>query len=178
MKGGDGVTEPAKKLPAEASEMERLMKLYGDRLLRLCFLYLKDRQLAEDAVQDTFIKVYQNYVSFLHEASEKTWITRIAINVCKNYLGGRWFRQTADSELLETIPAPDETEAALESEMLLRAILQLSEKNREIILLYYYQELKIVEIAGVLEIPEATVSVRLKRARDKLKSILKEWEYD
>jgi RNA polymerase sigma-70 factor (ECF subfamily) len=66
--------------------MQRLIDEYGNSLLRMCYLYFHDLQLAEDAVQDTYIKVYQNRDKFKGACSEKTWITGIAINVCKSHL--------------------------------------------------------------------------------------------
>ena len=66
-------------MPAE-SFLERLMKEYGDTLLRMRYLYLKDYYLAQDAVQETFLKAMKAYGSFEHKASEKTWLTRIAVN--------------------------------------------------------------------------------------------------
>lgn len=71
-------------------DLERVITEYGDSLLRMCFLYLKDIHLAEDAVQDTLIKAYLNYGKFRKDSSEKTWIVRIGINVCKNYLRSSW----------------------------------------------------------------------------------------
>lgn len=71
----------------------------------MCFLYLKDIRLAADAVQDTFVKVYTSYSQFEGKASEKTWIMRIAINVCKNYLRSSWWRRIDRSAILENIPA-------------------------------------------------------------------------
>ena len=68
----------------------RLLDDWGDRLLRLCTLYLKDAHLAEDAVQETLIKAWRNADKFRGEGSELTWITRIAINVCKSYLRSPW----------------------------------------------------------------------------------------
>ncbi|WP_141502369.1 sigma factor [Paenibacillus luteus] len=69
----------------EYLDMKRIIAEYGNSLLRMCFLYLKDIRLAEDAVQDTLIKVYKSYSQFKGHANEKTWIMKIAINVCKNY---------------------------------------------------------------------------------------------
>ena len=66
-------------MPAEQF-LERLMDEYGNTVLRMCYLYLKDYQLAEDAVQETFIKAMKSYESFEHKSSEKTWLIRIAIN--------------------------------------------------------------------------------------------------
>ena len=60
--------------------IERLIMEYGDAILRMCYLYLKDYHLAEDAAQETFIKAMKHYESFHQKSSEKTWLTRIAIN--------------------------------------------------------------------------------------------------
>ena len=70
----------------------RLMNIYGDSILRMCFLYLKDYHLAEDAAQETFIKAMNSYDMFHSLSSEKTWLTRIAINCCKNIMRTNWFR--------------------------------------------------------------------------------------
>lgn len=67
-------------------DINKLVLLYGNELLRMCFLYLKDMHLAEDALQDTFIKAFNCYGQFNGKSNEKTWLTRIAINVCKDYL--------------------------------------------------------------------------------------------
>lgn len=69
-------------MPAEENLLDRLMNEYGDDILRVCCLYLKDYHLAEDAVQDTFIRAMQSYGGFEHRAREKTWLTRIAVNCC------------------------------------------------------------------------------------------------
>ncbi len=63
--------------------LARWIQEYGDSILRMCFLYLKDYHLAEDAAQETFLKAARSYDTFTHASSEKTWLTRIAINCCK-----------------------------------------------------------------------------------------------
>lgn len=167
--------------PTQASsavpDMERIVDQYGTGLLRMCYLYLKDMQLAEDAVQDTFLKVYRNYGQFNGGAGEKTWVTRIAINVCKDYLRTAWRRRVNVVEELNDIPDAEGPHAA-EDGALLNEVLALKPKYREVLLLYYYQDLKISEIAKVLNAPESTISVRLKRAREQLKSRLEGWEFD
>lgn len=85
--------------------LARWMQEYGDSILRMCFLYLKDYHLAEDAAQETFLKAARSYGTFEHASSEKTWLTRIAINCCKNIMRTRWFRT----------PPVSLTEAASES---------------------------------------------------------------
>jgi len=166
---------------ADIADMEsvigRMLSNYGNALLRMCFLYLKDVHLAEDAVQETFIKIYRKYSGFNHNADEKTWITRIAINVCKNYLRNPWRKHVDESAVLEDIPS-DGGIAGAQDDRLIAEIMRLSVKYKDVIILYYYQSLKIREISHVLKIPEATVSTRLGRARGMLKKRLKGWYYD
>lgn len=163
--------------PKPMPDMNKLVTEYGAPLLRMCFLYLKDIHLAEDAVQDTFFKVYKSYISFKGHSEEKTWVMRIAINVCKNYLRSSWRKRIDEAAVLENITADNSTEA-LQDDALLLEIMKLSPKYKEAVLLFYYQDMKIREIAEVLDIPEATVSVRLMRAREILKIKLKGWYYD
>ena len=158
-------------------DLEHLVEQYGDSLLRMCFLYLKDIQLAEDAVQETFIKVYKNYSHFKGNSEEKTWITKIAINVCKNYLRSSWWKHIDASAVLNNIPS-SRIEADQQDDTLLAEIMKLSPKYREVILLYYYQDIKVRDIAKILDTPETTISVRLRRARGKLKLKMKGWYYD
>lgn len=154
----------------------RLLDDWGDRLLRLCTLYLKDVHLAEDAVQETLLKAWRNADRFRGAGSETTWITRIAINVCKSYLRSPWKRRRAPVEELDTLfsdtgdPQVDDT--------LPRAIMALARPYREVIILYYYQELKAREIADILHVDVSTVTARLSRARKQLREALKGWYYD
>lgn len=69
-------------MPANINEeiISRLINQYGNSILRMCYMYLKDYQLAEDVTQETFLQVYEKYETFENRSSEKTWITRIAIN--------------------------------------------------------------------------------------------------
>lgn len=163
--------------PAEKPDLSRLMQEYGNSLLRLCFMYLKDMHLAEDAVQDTFIKVYNNYHRFDGGAGEKSWVNRIAINVCKDMLRSAWNRRVNVVEELNSIP---DTEGIPDpqDETLVKAIMELKPKYKEVVLLFYYQDMKITDIAKALDAPESTISVRLRRAREALKKRLGGWYYE
>ena len=98
-------------------EVERMVGLYQLPLLRLCYAYLHDEELAKDAVQETFIKAYRNLRSFRRDASERTWLNRIAINTCKDMRRTGWFRHVDRSvtpDLLPETAAPvDEQSEAL-----------------------------------------------------------------
>lgn len=154
-------------------EMERLIDVYGDHLLRLCTLYLKDTFLAEDALQDTFIQVWKKYGSFQGRSSERTWLTRIAINVCKNYLRSPWKARTDVKDLTEFAgPGRNEFEQVDSHIDVMNAVLALKEKYRIVILLYYYEEYSVKEIADILSKKEGTVLTRLRRGRDSLHQLL------
>ena len=156
-------------------DLEQLVEQYGDGLLRVCLLYLKDYGLAEDAVQETFLRAYRNYRQFEGRSSEKTLLTAIAINVCRNMLRSPWRKRTVGEEALALLKTED---PALPDPTASRAVMTLPRDLRAAVILFYVQEMKIREIAQVLEIPQATVSSRLNRARQKLRAELKEWYFN
>lgn len=165
-------------MPANQN-LERLINEYGDALLRMCYLQLKDYQLAEDAVQETFIKAMKAYDTFEHKSSEKTWITRIAINTCKNIRRNHWFwsvKCNVDMHIPEICADP--IGEFHEKFSVTGAILRLKASDREVIVLYYYQELSVKEIDGITGKTRSAVMQRLNRARGRLKRILMEDGYD
>ena len=85
---------------------QKMLEKEGDRLLRMCTLYLKDRNLAEDAVQESFLRAFQHMDEFRGQAAMATWLTRIAINVCKGYLRSPWHWRRLPAQVLEQLPAP------------------------------------------------------------------------
>ena len=110
--------------------LARLMEEHGDRLYRLCLLLLRDPHLAEDAVQDTFFRAWRSG-GFRGESGEKTWLTAIAVNVCRDYRRLYWYRKRLDSEeLLEQIPAPPDAEP--QDDEILRQVLALAPKYQPI----------------------------------------------
>ena len=84
--------------------LERLVQDYQGALLRTCYLYMRDASQAEDAVQETFLKAYRRLNGFRGEASEKTWLMRIAVNTCRDMTRGGWFRHVDMRKALEEIP--------------------------------------------------------------------------
>ena len=160
-----------------APELERLVAQYQGAVLRTCYLYLCDRSQAEDAVQETFLKVYRNLDSFRGESSEKTWILKIAMRTCydMNHSGwSRFFNRRVTPEMLPeaSVPFTERDDA------LTQAVMRLPEKLRRVIILYYYQGLSVREIAETLGITQPSVSSRMKRGREKLKAALEGREID
>ena len=151
--------------------IERLIREFQTPLLRLCFMQLRDRALAEDAVQETFLKAYKNYSLFRGDCSEKTWLTRIAINTCRDFQRGAWFKHTDRRITPEMLPIGT-AQPDMEDYDLSLAVMELPRKFREVIILYYYQDMSMEEIAETVSIAQSTVSNRLKKGREKLRRLL------
>lgn len=151
--------------------LERMVILYQLPLLRLCYAYLHDEELAKDAVQETFLKAYRHMNTFREGSSEKTWLTRIAINTCKDLRRSGWFRHVDRRITLDKLPEP--SAPASHSDLNLTAeIMKLPVKYREVALLCWYQGMTCAEAAETLQMTHQAVSSRLNRARKKLRAAL------
>jgi len=158
--------------PDNKKRLSEWIDKYERSLLHLCCMYLKDINLAEDAVQEAFLKAYQHMDSFRGESSEKSWLYRIAINVCNDIRRSRWMRmfdRNVDIEKL-TIPVEGVSDVSI---TLMEEIMRLPKKHREVIFLFYYEDMKLAEIAKLLGTPVSTVSDRLHKARELLRKALK-----
>ena len=161
---------PRKATKEEEREIERLMDVYGRSLKRMCCLYLKDASLAEDAAQETFLRAWRHLGDFRRESSEKTWLMRIAMNVCRDMLRTSWFRRMDRRVTPEELPLVSEPEE--ERPLLAQEVMALPAKYREPILLYYYQGMNTKDMAEALGISFNTAKSRLLRARALLKTRL------
>ena len=154
----------------------QLVETYQKPLLNLCYMTLRDRAQAEDAVQEAFLRAYRALPAFRGDSSHKTWLTRIAINVCRDWQRSSWFtrinRYITPDDLPERAAEKDEDASAVAD-----AIQRLPVRYREVVLLYYDQNMTMPEIAGVLGINASSVSRRLKTACAKLRAALGEEGY-
>ena len=157
-------------------ELTRMVKEYQLGLLRLCFAYLHDKTLAEDAVQETFLKAFRSIDGFKGESAEKTWLSSIAINCCRDMRRSAWFRHVDGSVSLDSLPEPSVKPTEYDNALTLE-VMRLPVCLREVILLYYFEHMTTFEIGKTLKITQSAVSNRLKRARAKLKKALGE-EYE
>lgn len=152
--------------------LTRMVAQYEVSLLRTCYMMLRDQPLAEDATQETFLKAYKALPTFRGECSEKTWLMRIAMNTCRDMRRGAWFRHIDRRVTPETLPEPSR-DMLPEEDSLAQAILSLPVKYREVILLRFYQDLTMKEIADALNIAVSTVSKRINQACAKLEGTLR-----
>lgn len=160
----------------ESQTFENILHIYGDYILRLCYTYTKDWQIAEDLTQETFIRYYNAQRNFRHDAEVKTYLYRIAINRCKSYLTSLRFKQFIFQDFASKMKAKEDVESTIERKEQAYALFKLIEmlplKYREVIVLYHYFEMTTLEISNILKVSENTVKTRLRRGRKQLSNKL------
>lgn len=161
-------------------EFQKLMIDHTDYLLKIAFLYVKDWQAAEDIVQDVFITFYQKSSQYEGRSSIKTYLTKMTINRCKDYLKSWRFRMQVVTTRFTNAFHLERNRVIEQDEkiQLADAVLKLPIKYREVIIHYYFEELLIVDIAQLLNLSENTVKTRLRKARTLLKDELKLYEWE
>lgn len=157
------------------------MAEYGTRILHLAYFYLKDRHAAEDVAQEVFLKAYRSMDDFRGDSQVYTWLYRITVNLCRDRQRSAWNKRMVlpgDMPTAQSDSDAPEEEAVKTNrrETVMRLLLNLPDHYREVLLLYYYQDLNTVEIAGVTGLPENTVKTRLHRGRQQLKELLEREE--
>ncbi len=148
-----------------------LVDKYGDMVLRIAYTYLKNMDDAEDAVGDLYLKIVDKEPKFNDETHERLWMVRAIINICKNKLNLYWNKNKCSADDVAETGAFDTYN---ETPEVLSAVLALPAKYKTAIYLFYYEGFKTPEIAKMMNKTEATVRSIMKRAREKLKSALKE----
>ena len=155
--------------------VQELFEKYQDNLYIIAFNVCKNAEDAKDVVQDTFIQYYSAKKEFDNEQHIRAWLIRVAINKAKNVNSTFWRKNKMSLEdYMETLSF--ETP---ESGELFEAAMNLPEKYRIVIHLFYYEDYSVHEIASILKLSESNVKVRLSRARTLLKEKLQEeWDND
>lgn len=154
------------------------MKEYGQEILQLVYSYVKNRAAAEDLTQEIFIKCYKSLHTYQQKSTFRTWLWRIAINHSKDYLKSWHYKNillAKDEPFLQEDSKFTLEESIIQKDEdaeLAEAVMELPIIYREVIYLYYFQELPIREIAATLAKNENTVKTRLKRAKELLKESL------
>lgn len=152
--------------------LARLMAAYEIPIRRMCCMYLRDADLAADAVQETFLKAYLSLDKFRGEGSEKTWLIRIAVNTCHSMRRSGWLRFIDRRVDLSRLPEPA-ADAEYGLTELTIEVMRLPQKLLDVVLLHDYQGCTVRETGEMLGVPHQTVISRLKKAHTILQLELK-----
>ena len=148
-------------------ETNEAIERYGDTVRRLCMLHLKNEADTQDIFQTVFLKYLLHTADFESREHEKAWFIRVTINACRDVLRSVFRRRTVSLEEVRDLPAPEG-----EGGDVLRAVLSLPRKYREVVYLHYYEGYTAPEIGDILGRNVNTVYTDLTRAREKLRSML------
>lgn len=149
---------------------QEVFEKYKDNIYAIAFNYFKNRQDAEDVVQEVFLKYHRSDKEFETPEHIRNWIIRVTVNECKNVTLSSWFKKREplrDYEQQADFEEPEESR-------LFECVMKLPRKYRSVLHLFYYEDYTVKEIAKILDISESTVTTRLARGRNKLKKELKE----
>jgi RNA polymerase sigma-70 factor (ECF subfamily) len=126
-------------------------------------IYLGNKEDAEEAVQESFLKLIYKSPQFINNEHEKAWLIRVTINVCKDMLRSIWRKRVVSIEDIERY-----YDSSKEIEIM-EEIIRLPSKYKDVIYLYYFEDYSIKDISKILKVTESAVKMRLKRGRDALK---------
>ncbi len=150
--------------PPPAADAHEAVNRYGDMLFRLCFVLLRNRQDAEDAVQETFLRYLRKAPDFKSAEHEKAWLLRVCANLCKNMLRSKSAHPQVCIEEIQVF-AEDETDTEI-----LTALLALPYNYKTVMQLYYVEGYKTAEISAMLHISLSAVKKRLEKGRKLLRA--------
>lgn len=157
--------------PSKEELLRELIELYSESIKRLAYTYVKNWSAADDITQEVFIKCYEKMEDFRGDSSYKTWLYKITRNKCKDYLKSKWYRTFFPTDfMLERIgnnefSTEDQVINKLEDMELSQKVLALPTKYREIIILFYYEQLKMKEIEALTHLNVETIKTRLRRGK-------------
>lgn len=169
-------------------EMIRLLvHRYQDKVLRLAYIHTHRWQDSEEIAQEVFVKIYRNAGTFRGAAKLSTWVYRITVNECIDFLRKQkrrpWLERSKyeresekNEDALEKIRSSESTRADAENKEIKaaidKAVRLLPEKQRAVFTLFYLESLKIEEISEILKVSEGNIKAQLWQARQKLKKEL------
>jgi RNA polymerase sigma factor (sigma-70 family) len=151
---------------------EALYQRMSGKMMAVCLRYCQNREDAEDALMETFMKVFDHIGSFNHQGSLEGWVRRIAVNTSINKIRSRRFTSSLEEDALEQ-EVPDSVLDAMETEALFALISKLPDGYRLVFNLHVIEDLSHKEIAQMLEIEEASSRSQLSKARKYLQRLIK-----
>ena len=162
----------------QLSLIEEWIDRYTPRLVRLAYSYVRDWSAAEDRLQDAFIKAYQKIGTFKTGTDPFPWLAKIVVNECRMSKRRSWREFVTD--LLPdqgAVSSEDEFFRDNDKESLLQMIYSLPEPMRSPIILYYFEELSVEQIADILKTKTGTIKSRLSRGRERMRKLCEEDGY-
>lgn len=154
----------------DAFKFNAITEQYIDVVYRVTLSYCKNKSDAEDAVQNTFVKLLKSDTEFNDDEHIRKWLIKVAVNECKNISKSFWHRNITSFDELDTEPEYTQSD----ERELFEEVMKLPKKYSVVLHLYYYEGYNVKEIAQILDITESNVQTRLMRARNKLKEKLQE----
>lgn len=136
---------------------------YGNMVFRIALCILGNRDDAEDAMQDTFLKYITKAPDFSDEEHEKAWLIRVSTNISKNMIIARLRRKTVSIDELADIGVAQEDKGVFD------AIMELPVKYRIVMTLYYIEGYHVKEMADIISLSESAIRKRLQKGRELLK---------
>lgn len=163
MRGGFRLTD---KTPSTDSKKREIVEKYFDMIYKLALSQTKNREYADDMVQEVFLRYLKTDKNFETEEHVKAWLIRVTVNCCKSLFTSPWFKR--HETLTEDIAFNTE-----EKSDVYYAVAELPQKYRAVIHLFYYEDLSVADISRALNIKETTVKSQLSRGREMLRKKLK-----
>lgn len=152
--------------------LEQIFRDYYQLIYRVAFSQVKNHADAEDITQEVFLKIIRHDMRYQSMEHERAWIVRVTINLCRDLLKSKWHKTSVSMEEVSEVQRGScENFTEIQDDMMWE-VLQLPEKYRNCLYLFYYEDYSIKEIAQSLEMPENTVKTNLKRGRQALKEFL------
>ena len=150
--------------------LEKIIEKYSDMVYRLAFARVGTNHDADDIFQEVFIRYVKNKPQFKDEEHQKAWLLRVTANCSNNFFTSLWRMRT--EELFDNLTVEDN-----ENFDLYKELKKLPPKYRQVIHLFYYEELSTKQIANILSRKESTVRMQLTRARNLMKDFMDEEDY-
>jgi RNA polymerase sigma-70 factor (ECF subfamily) len=174
------ITTSSRQKDVTSSFIEGLISDYQSELLHLAMSYLNDYQLAQDCIQEIFMTAVHKVDPDKERNAIRKWLKICTINRCKSMLRTSFWRRFVFLEhgQFNEVSASRDNYSSLDETGVLEKVMELSVKYREVIVLYYYQDMTLQEISSVLKISNEAAKTRLRRAKEQLKVIIKGVEID
>ncbi len=161
-----------KKGDEEAFEM--FVRKYYDEIVKYCGFHCSDPRYTEDLAQETFVHFFRNLSEYRHIGKAKNFLYTIAGNLCRDYFKKAKEMPLEDLKLADLEGADEFTQEIVTKLAVEDALKRLPDELRDVVVLYYFQDLKLSEIADILKIGLPLVKYRMKQAKIQLKKYLEQ----